>query len=237
MSKGSKKSSAGTRRSKKRTTAKKTKKPSRRSAEGTKPTAPERDAGGRRTTGEGAAYGDDATTGDGERIYAFADQLSEARQKQEPAEPEERPESWVSFVLGEEIYALPVSSVHEILRVGQITRVPHAPSSVLGVCNRRGRVLPIVDLRSRLGLEARPTSAAARIVVVSSAGRLLGLLVDSVRQVEAVPRSQVQPAPESVTETCSGAVEGVVQQHGRTIVLLELASLLQLGRSIGEKIA
>jgi len=175
--------------------------------------------------------------GSAERIYAFADQLNEARRKKDQEKVEERPESWVSFALGEETYSLPVAAVHEILRVGQITRVPHAPTSVLGVCNRRGRVLPVVDLRIRLGLEPSPATPASRIMVVASDGRLLGLLVDSVRQVEGIRRSRVQSPPESVAAVAAGAVQGVVEQEGRMIVLLELASLLQIGQAGGEKIA
>jgi chemotaxis signal transduction protein len=98
-------------------------------------------------------------------------------------------------------------------------------------------VLPVVDLRLRLGIEASPPSATSRIVVVSSAGRLLGLLVDSVRQVEAVLRSQVQPPPESVADVAGGAVDGVVQQQDRTVILLDLATVLRLARPAGEKIA
>lgn len=227
----SKKRSAGTGRSKKRKTV--AKKASRHRSTGEK-----RNAGEERSAASGP--GNEPETGaplSAETIYAFADELSEARQTGESQEPEERPESWVSFVLGEQDYALPVQTVFEILRVGHVTRVPHAPSAVIGVCNRRGRVLPVVDLRRRLGVEATATGAASRIVVVSSSGRLLGLLVDSMRQVEAVLRSQVLPPPESVADVAGGAVDGVVQQQGRTIILLDLASLLRLARPLGEKIA
>lgn len=204
------------------------------------PTSGEASSGTGRTGRQGTTKPalESAEPSGAERIYAFADQLNEESRRRKGQETvEERPESWVSFTLGEEIYALPVGAVHEILRVAQITRVPHAPPSVLGVCNRRGRVLPVVDLRIRLGLVESPTTPASRIMVAASDGRLLGLLVDSVRQVESVLRSRVQSPPESVAAVAAGAVQGVVDQEGRMVVLLELASLLHFGQAGGEKIA
>lgn len=203
------------------------------------PTTSGASTGGGRTGREATKPAPESAEPSGaERIYAFADQLNEESRRRKGQETvEERSESWVSFTLGEETYALPVGAVHEILRVAQITRVPHAPPSVLGVCNRRGRVLPVVDLRIRLGLVESPTTPASRIMVAASDGRLLGLLVDSVRQVETVLRSRVQSPPESVAAVAAGAVQGVVDQEGRMVVLLELASLLHLGQAGGEKIA
>ena len=87
-----------------------------------------------------------------ERIYDFADTLGKSQTTEISKEEEAQLEIWVTFTLDNEIFSLPVSSIHEILRVSNITKVPHAPAPVRGVTNMRGRVLPVVDLRIRLGM-------------------------------------------------------------------------------------
>ena len=140
-------------------------------------------------------------------------------------------ETWVTFDVAGETYALPVGSVLEILRVAGITRVPHAPAVVRGVTNMRGRVLPVIDLRVRLGIAATDAGPQSRILVASSRGRLLGLLVDAVRHVERIDRGSVQPPPADVMTPQSDYITGVCHIGERLIVLLDADLVLVIAGS------
>ena len=159
-------------------------------------------------------------------VYTFADSLAEREAAAAPKVT--RIETWVTFALAGETYALPVSHVLEILRVAGITRVPHAPRVIRGVTNMRGKVLPVVDFRGRLGIEPVEVTAQSRILVVSSRGRLFGLLVDAVHQVERVDLQTVQPPPPDVMTAQSDYLIGVCQIGPRLVVLLDVTRVLVL---------
>jgi purine-binding chemotaxis protein CheW len=158
------------------------------------------------------------------RIYSFADSL--ARQQAPPAGPVERPESWVTFELAGELYALPVACIQEIQRARGITRVPHAPPPVRGITNLRGRVLVVVDLRLRLGLPAADDDERSRILVVSSRERSLGLLVDAAHQVVGLLPSRIEPPPADLVDERSAYLAGVVQLADHLVIALDIDQLL-----------
>ncbi len=159
-----------------------------------------------------------------DRVFAFADSL--AGQQREQEAPRERPESWVTFALASETYALPVAAVQEILRPGAITRVPHAPAPVRGITNLRGRVLAVVDLRVRLGLPPAEPDERSRILVVASRERTLGLLVDAARQVLKLLPSAVQPPPADIVTARSDFLRGVYHLADELVVLLDVERVL-----------
>jgi purine-binding chemotaxis protein CheW len=138
----------------------------------------------------------------------------------------EASEHLATFVLAREEYGVDVRQVQEIRRVTEITSVPRAPEFVRGVINLRGRILPVLDLRRRLGLGEVSVSRASRIVVVHLKGRLLGLLVDGASQVLKVPVSNVEPAPEEVVQKGGDYIRGVAKLADRLIVLVDLERLL-----------
>lgn len=160
-----------------------------------------------------------------ERLYAFVDRLAR-RGAQEAEEAREEPETWVSFEIAGEIYALPVDRVQEVLRVTGITRVPHAPAPIRGITNLRGRVLAVVDLRVRLGLRAAELAPQSRIVVVTSRDRSIGLLVDAARQVVKLLPSGVQPPPPDVMTERSDFIRGVYHTEEILLVLLDVDRVL-----------
>jgi len=161
-----------------------------------------------------------------EAAYALADSL--AAQAESTPQKATRIETWVTFDLAGETYALPVSHVLEILRVAGITRVPHAPPVIRGVTNMRGKVLPVVDLRVRLGSAAAEITQQSRVLVVTSRGRSLGLLVDSVQQVERIDLLTVQAPPPDVMTPQSEYIVGVCQIGPRLVVLLDVGLVLVL---------
>jgi purine-binding chemotaxis protein CheW len=134
----------------------------------------------------------------------------------------------VTFALEREEYGVPIVRVREVIRVAEITRVPQAPAHVRGVTNLRGRILPVVELRTRLGLAPAITTPRSRIVVVEVHDRVLGLLVDAVLQVAKVPMEVVTPPPDEVLSPQTDYITGVARWRSRLIILLELEKALLL---------
>lgn len=139
-------------------------------------------------------------------------------------EPDE--EQLVTFSIGE-YYGVPISQVQEIIRVGAITTVPNSPPYMEGVINLRGRVLPVLNLRKRLGLPLSEYTKASRIVVTEVNGKTLGLLVDSVSHVIKVQPEYIESAPEEVLEVDTDYITGVAKLKDQLVILLDLGRLLR----------
>lgn len=161
-------------------------------------------------------------------VFEFADQVA-AGDAAAAAPPPAEQLHLITFRLDGEEFGLPVELVREVIRVGDITRVPQAPAHIRGVTNLRGRILPVVELRSRLGLAPLVPRSTARIIVAEVQGRVLGLLVDSVAQVQKLPADRLSAAPDEVKSAHTNYLTGVLQLDGRLIILLDLA--LALGTS------
>ena len=162
-----------------------------------------------------------------DRVLVFADSLQRERVEVEDVRHEW--ENWVTCRVDRELFALPVRQVQEILRVATLTRVPHAPFPVRGVTNLRGYVLPVVDLRVRLGMAPVEPGPGARIMVVQSRGRLIGLLVDAVEQVMPIDRLRVEAPPEDVMTEQSYYLLGVYHLADDAMaILLDADRVLQV---------
>ena len=161
-------------------------------------------------------------------LLRFADELGAAGPAEAAAPVPEL--HLVTFLLDREAYGVPVQRVREVIRVGEITRVPQAPEHVRGVTNLRGRILPVVELRSRLGMTPAVITPTSRIVVTEAHGRVLGLLVDAVLQVTRIPADTVQPPPEDILTPQADWLAGVARRPDRLLILLELDAVLLLQR-------
>lgn len=137
----------------------------------------------------------------------------------------------VTFQLDREEFGIPIGQAREVVRVADLTRVPEAPPHIRGVVNLRGRVLPVVEIRSRLGLRPLEPGPKARIVVVESGGRTLGLLVDSVNQMLKVKADAVLPPPPDVLSASTDYVTGVAHAGPRLVILLDLDRVLLLAET------
>ena len=136
-------------------------------------------------------------------------------------------EQVVVFRLGQEEFGVPIDSVQEIVRVPEaLTHVPKAPAAVEGVINLRGSVLPVVDLRRRLGLSTVARNEGQRIVVFLIRGVRTGFIVDAVAEVLKVPRNMIEPAPQLSSEQSTLLARMAnLQQHKRMLQLIEPAYL------------
>lgn len=138
-------------------------------------------------------------------------------------------EQVVVFLLGKEEFGVPIDCVQEIVRVAdQLTRVPRAPPAVEGVINLRGAVLPVIDLRRRLGLAPVERSDAQRIVVFLIRGVRTGFIVDSVAEVLKLPKASIESAP-CVSKERSGLLARManLQQHKRLLQLVDPLHLIE----------
>jgi purine-binding chemotaxis protein CheW len=137
----------------------------------------------------------------------------------------------VGFQVGRETYGVPIASLHEIVRVPEITAVPDAPDYMEGVINLRGKIVSVLDLRKRFGKTAGTLQRRSRILVVEHKGRLAGMIVDAASEVLKIPESDIEPAPGMMLEGGLDCVTGLGKYHGRLIILLDVGKVLDFRKS------
>jgi purine-binding chemotaxis protein CheW len=135
----------------------------------------------------------------------------------------------VGFKVGRETYGVPITSLHEIVRVPEITAVPDAPDYLEGVINLRGKIVSVMDLRKRFGDQQATLRKQNRILVVEHAGRLAGLIVDYASEVLKIPAEAVEPPPAAFLDGGLNCVTGLAKVAGRLVVLLDMSKLLAPG--------
>jgi len=176
---------------------------------------------------EGAGARHESTGDKAEPLLAFADALlAEAGREHSDVPGDVR--QFVTFILHDREYGIPILQCREIVRVSAITRVPEAPAHVRGVVNLRGHIVPAVDTRSCLGLGSVPTTARSRLIVVEVAGRQFALIVDRVKRILRVAMSAIEPVTEGAAP--SGAT-GVARVGDGVIHLMDAARVLREGES------
>ncbi len=133
---------------------------------------------------------------------------------------------YLTFQLAGRGYGVPVTHVREINQLTEITPVPRTPVFVAGVTNLRGKIIPVVDLRLKLGLEAGQATRSTCIVVIESGARALGVIVDAVSSVIELGASQIEPAPELGDQSRLRFVLGMGKFENQVIILLDVAATL-----------
>jgi len=137
----------------------------------------------------------------------------------------------VGFRVGRETYGVPITALHEIVRVPEITAVPDAPHYLEGVINLRGKIVSVVDLRKRFGKPATELNRRCRILVVEHDGRLVGMIVDSATEVLKIPGNDIEAAPATMQEGGLDCVTGLGKYKGRLIILLDINRVLAIRES------
>ncbi|MFS0561187.1 chemotaxis protein CheW [Terribacillus sp. 179-K 1B1 HS] len=133
----------------------------------------------------------------------------------------------IVFQLKNEEYAVPVTQVGSIEKMEHITRVPNTEDFIKGVINMRGVVTPIVDLRSRLGLEETPVDENTRIIIVDLEETSIGLIVDAANDVVDIPVNKIEKAPQVIGAIDIDYIDGVVNLEDRLVILLDLRKVLK----------
>jgi purine-binding chemotaxis protein CheW len=141
-------------------------------------------------------------------------------------------ESYLTFRLGKETFAVHVSKVLEILEIPEITEVPQSPDYLTGVINLRGNVLPVIDTRKKFGLAATDytvnTCIAVMKVKMDEISITVGALVDEVEEVIELEHAQIQPSPSIGSKYKSEFIEGMVKIEERFLMLLDIDKLFTI---------
>jgi purine-binding chemotaxis protein CheW len=132
----------------------------------------------------------------------------------------------VVFELSDENFGVDISSVESIIKMQELTKVPHAPSFVEGVTNLRGIVLPVIDLRKRFGMPKEDGSKDTRIVVTNVDNVKVGMIVDSVSEVLTIPESVIEVTPPMISSVDTAFITGIAKLDNRLVILLDLSRVL-----------
>ena len=133
---------------------------------------------------------------------------------------------YLTFQLGEEIFAIDVVNVREILEFSTVTKVPKTPEYMRGVINLRGSVVPVLDMRLKFGMSVTAKTINTCIVVVEVAFEgedvIIGALVDSVQEVFELESQQIEPAPRIGTHLRTEFIKGMGKKDDRFIIILDI---------------
>ena len=131
----------------------------------------------------------------------------------------------VSFRLGQEVFGIDILKVQEINRLVEITQVPQAPHYCEGIINLRGKVIPVINLRKKFGMEIIEWDKLTRILVCDMDGKVVGMIVDSVEEVLKIPQSTIEPTPDIVSSVNSEYIEGIAKQDKELLIFLNISKI------------
>lgn len=134
---------------------------------------------------------------------------------------------YLTLNLAHEEYGVDILAVREIRGWTPVTRIPQAPSYVLGVLNLRGAIVPVIDMRLRFGLPPEEYTANTVTVIVTVAGRHFGVVVDAVSDVLDVNAADLRPVPDMGTTVDTEYLKGLTAVDERMVLLLDVDKLLQ----------
>jgi purine-binding chemotaxis protein CheW len=130
------------------------------------------------------------------------------------------------FRLGEDLYAIDIMRIKEIIRPQKLSNLPKAPIFIDGVINLRGMVIPVIDLRKRFDMPERLPDSSTRLLIVRVAGQAMGLVVDDVTEVITVPLKDIKPPPAVAEGGVYDYLLGVCLAKDAMVMLLNLDTLL-----------
>ena len=133
----------------------------------------------------------------------------------------------LTFALGAEEYGVPILNVQEIKGFSAITPIPNTPPYVKGVMNLRGTIVPVLDLRLRLGMPPAPYGPFTVIIVLAAGTRVVGAIADAVSDVLTIPDARIQPTPNFGTAVDVRFIAGIAQAEDKLVVLLDVEAMLR----------
>ncbi len=133
---------------------------------------------------------------------------------------------FLTFFLGGEEYGVEILKVQEIIGMMAITPVPRTPAFVRGVINLRGKIIPIVDLRTKFGMQAAEQTGETCIIVVQTRGVAMGIIVDRVSEVLDIGSEDIEEAPSFGTAVDTAFILGLGKSQGRVKLLLDIDRVL-----------
>ena len=149
----------------------------------------------------------------------------------------EQQQQYLTFTLAEEMFAIGILSIREILEYGQLTEVPMTPPFIRGVINLRGAVVPVIDLAVRFGRQPREVTKRTCIVIIETAAdgtngagqtQQMGIVVDAVSEVLEIPPSEIEPPPAFGARIRIDFIKGMGKIAGKFVVILDVNRILSL---------
>lgn len=141
-------------------------------------------------------------------------------------------QQFLTLTLGQELFALPIEHIREIIEFGGLTEIPLMPSFLRGVINLRGAVVPVIDLAVRFGRERTAIAKRTCIVIVEVEQnenlQLLGIIVDAVNEVLAVEGHQLENRPAFGARIRADFIAGILKHHEQFVVVLDIPHVLSL---------
>lgn len=139
----------------------------------------------------------------------------------------------VCFRIGSEEYGIDILQVQEILKLPKVTKLPKSRPYIMGVIDLRGKVLPIVDLSKRFGIESDRTSENSRAIVVNIGGKKVGLGIDSVSHVFKVNSKDIEPPPPVVRGISGKYIVGIAKMDDGFVVVLDINQMFTSDELVG----
>jgi purine-binding chemotaxis protein CheW len=135
---------------------------------------------------------------------------------------------FVTFTIAGQLFGLPIGRVQDVFKPARVTRVPLAGPEIAGVLNLRGRIVTIIDMRSRLELMARADDRAPMAIGIETRSESFGLLVDAVGEVLELPAAAREQNPINLDRKLAAVSAGVYRLDGRLLVVLDIDRVLDL---------
>ncbi|MFO7727522.1 MAG: chemotaxis protein CheW [Desulfonatronovibrio sp.] len=133
---------------------------------------------------------------------------------------------YLTFTLAEELYAIDIANVWEILDYTSITRVPRTPEFLLGIINLRGRAVPVADLRLKFGLKKTERTVDTCIIIaevqIDGESTIMGALADSVQEVFEIDENNIEPPPKMGTKINTEFIQGMGKQDDKFIIIIDV---------------
>ena len=171
-------------------------------------------------------------------MEATQTQLAKPRERSAVAVRDEQPaevgeqHQYLTFLLADEMFAIGILSIREIIEYGVVTDVPMTPPFIRGVLNLRGAVVPVIDLALRFGRPAQENTKRTCIVIVeieaANGSQQMGVVVDAVNEVLEIPASEVEPPPEFGARIRNDFIKGMGKIDGKFVIVLDLNRVMSI---------
>jgi purine-binding chemotaxis protein CheW len=153
-----------------------------------------------------------------------------------------QPGQFLTFLLRDQFYGVPIAAVREINRFVEVTPIPQTPKFVAGVMNLRGKVIPVINLREKFGFEPLEPTKETCIVVLDTGDGQMGVIVDAVRSVVDLTSNQIEPTPRLGEESLESVILGLGKLDDKVVILVDISITLSKDHlkqvvSLGEIVA
>lgn len=136
---------------------------------------------------------------------------------------------FLAFSLGDEVYGIDILKVQEIRAYEPVTKIANVPDFIKGVINLRGVIVPIVDMRIKFRFEAVDYNQFTVVIILNVCGRVIGMVVDGVSDVIALPPEHIHPAPEFGASLNTQYLTGMATMDGHMLILIDIERLMSAG--------